>query len=96
MDPRHHRASGGLLCSSQGCFDDCSGVGHEGPCKRAQTEQSRTEAKTQADYLSLIAFKPPSDFGADTVVGRIPGRLTRESLDRLSMTLQNQKQPTGR
>ena len=52
----------------------------------AQSQQSRTEAKTQADYLS-------SDFGADTVVGRIPGRLTGESLDRLSMTVQSQKQP---
>ena len=41
-----------------------------------QSQQSRTEAKTQADYLSLIALKLPSDFGADTVVGRIPGRLT--------------------
>ena len=27
------------------------------------------------------------------MVGRIPGRLTGESLDRLSMTLQSQKQP---
>ena len=59
----------------------------------AQSQQSRTEAKTQADYLSLIALKPPSDFGADTVVDRIPGRLTGESLDRLSMTLKSQKQP---
>ena len=59
----------------------------------AQSQQSKTEAKTQADYLSLIALKPPSDFGADTVVGRLPGRLTGESLDRLSMTLQSQKQP---
>ena len=57
----------------------------------AQSQQSRTEAKTQVDSLSLIALKPPSDFGADTVVGRIPGRLTGESLDRLSMTLQSQK-----
>ena len=40
----------------------------------AQSQQSRTEAKTQVDSLSLIALKPPSDFGADTVVGRIPGR----------------------
>ena len=64
----------------------------------AQSQQSRTEAKTQVDSLSLIALNPPSDFGADTVVGRIPGRLAGESLDRLgnptfSMTLQNQEQP---
>ena len=59
----------------------------------AQSHQSRIKAKTQADYLSLIALKPPSDFGADTLVGRIPGRLTGESLDRLSITLQSQKQP---
>ena len=44
-----------------------------------QSQQSRTEAKTQMDYLSLIALKPPSDLGADTVVG--------------SMTLQSHKQP---
>ena len=61
----------------------------------AQSQQSRTEAKTQADSLSLNALNPPSDFGADTVVDRIPGRLTGESLDRLgnptfSMTLQTQ------
>ena len=49
----------------------------------AQPQQSRTEAKTQADSLSLIALNSPSDFGADTVVDRIPGRLTGESLDRL-------------
>ena len=49
----------------------------------AQYQQSRTEAKTQMDSLLLIALKPPSDLGADTVVGRIPGRLTGESLDRL-------------
>ena len=64
----------------------------------AQSQHSRTEAKTQVDSLSLIALNPPSDFGADTVVDRIPGRLTGESLDRLgnptfSMTLQNQEQP---
>ena len=35
-----------------------------------QSQQSRTEAKTQADYLSLIALKLPSDFGADTVPHR--------------------------
>ena len=45
MDPRHHRASGGLLCSSQGCYDDCSGVGHKGPCN---TENScSTEMRTR-------------------------------------------------
>ena len=42
----------------------------------AQSQRSRTEAKTQMDSLSLIALQPPSDFGADTVVGRIPGRLS--------------------
>ena len=53
----------------------------------AQSQQSRTEAKTQADYLSLTALKPPSDFGADTVVGHqddLPGSVcpyrTRSSL----------------
>ena len=25
-------ASGGLLYRSQGCYGDCSGVGHKGPC----------------------------------------------------------------
>ena len=64
----------------------------------AQSQQSRTEAKTQADSLSLIALKPTSYFGADTVVGRIPGRLIGESLDRLGnptvrMTLQTEEQP---
>ena len=59
----------------------------------AQSQRSRTEAKTQADYLSLIAHKPPSDLGADTVLGRIRGRLAGELLDRLSMTLQSHKQP---
>ena len=49
----------------------------------AQYQQSRTEVKTEADSLSVITLKPPSEFGADTVVGRIPGRLTGESLDRL-------------
>ena len=45
MDPRHRRASGGLLCSSQGYYDDCSGVGHEGPCS---TENSHsTEVRTR-------------------------------------------------
>ena len=45
----------------------------------AQSQQSRTETKV----LHAIALEPPSEFGADTVVGRIPGRLARESLDRL-------------
>ena len=44
-----------------------------------QYQQSRTEAKV----LHAIALKPPSELGADTVVGRIPGRLAGESLDRL-------------
>ena len=36
----------------------------------AQSQQSRTEAKTQADSLShAIALKPPSELGDDTVVG---------------------------
>ena len=99
MDPR---ASGGLLCSSQGYYDDCSGVGHKGPCSTENsysTEERTRLISTVQDRIqdssgfSLIALKPPSDFGADTVVGRIPGRLTGESLDRLSMTLQSQKQP---
>ena len=48
-----------------------------------QSQQSRTEAKTRADSLSVITLKPPSEFGTDTVVGRISGRLAGESLDRL-------------
>ena len=48
-----------------------------------QSQQSRTEAKTRADSLSVNTLKPPSEFGTDTVVGRIPGRLAGESLDRL-------------
>ena len=48
-----------------------------------QSQQSRTEAKTRADSLSVITFKPPSEFGTCTVVGRIPGRLPGESPDRL-------------
>ena len=31
----------------------------------------------------MITLKPPSEFGADTMVGRIPGRLAGESLDQL-------------
>ena len=59
----------------------------------AQSQQSRTEAKV----LHAIALKPPSEFGADTVVVRIPGRLIGESLDRLGsavfrMALQVQEQ----
>ena len=62
-----------------------------------QSQQSRTEAKTRADSLSVITLKPPSEFGTDTVVGRIPGRLAGESLDRLGnptfrMALQVQEQ----
>ena len=45
----------------------------------AQYQQSRTEAKVP----HAIALKPPSEFGADTVVGRIPGRLAGVSLDRI-------------
>ena len=33
-----------------------------------QSQQSRTEAKTQADSLSVITLKPPSELGDDTVV----------------------------
>ena len=47
-----------------------------GESELVQSQQSRTEAQTRADCLSLIALKPPSDFGADTLVGRIPGRWT--------------------
>ena len=59
----------------------------------AQYQQSRTEAKVP----HAIALKPPSEFGADTVVGRIPGRLAGESLDRLGnptfrLGLQSQEQ----
>ena len=39
----------------------------------------RTEAKTQADSLSVITLKPPSELGDDTLVGRIPGRPMPES-----------------
>ena len=61
------------------------------------SQQSRTESKTRADSLSVITLKPPSELGDDTLVGRIPGRLARESLDRLGspvfrMTLQIQDQ----
>ena len=48
MDPRHHRASGGLLCSSQGYYDDCSGVGHEGPCS------------TENSYSTEVRIRPIS------------------------------------
>ena len=62
-----------------------------------QSQQSRTESKTRADSLSVITLKPPSELGDDTLVDRIPGRLARESLDRLGspvfrMTLQIQDQ----
>ena len=55
----------------------------------AQYQQSRTK--------HAIALKSPSEFGADTVVGRIPGRLAGESLDRLGnstffLDLQSQEQ----
>ena len=62
-----------------------------------QSQQSRTEAKTRADSLSVITLKPPSEFGTDTVVGRTPGRLAGESLDilgslviRLALQVQEQ------
>ena len=59
----------------------------------AQYQQSRTEAKVP----HAIALKPLSEFGADTVVGRIPEQLAGESLDRLGNTtfrlgLQRQEQ----
>ena len=47
-----------------------------------RSQQSRTEAKTRADSLSVITLKPPSELGDDTLVDRIPGRLAGESLDR--------------
>ena len=58
-----------------------------------RSQQSRTEAKTRADSLSVITLMPPSELGDDTLVGRITGRLARESLDRFGspvfrMTLQ--------
>ena len=59
----------------------------------AQYQQSRTNAKV----LHAIALKSPSEFGADTVVGRVRGRLAGESLDRLGnlahrLSLQSQEQ----
>ena len=59
----------------------------------AQHQQSRTEAKVP----HAIALKPPSEIGADTVVGRIPGRLAGEWPDRLGnptfrLGLQSQEQ----
>ena len=62
-----------------------------------RSQQSRTEAKTRADSLSVITLKPPSELGDDTVVDRIPGRLARESLDKLGspvfrLSLQVQEQ----
>ena len=62
-----------------------------------RSQQSRTEAKTRADSLSVITLKPPCELGDDTLVGRIPGRLARESLDRLGslvfrLVLQSQDQ----
>ena len=107
MDPRHHRASGGLLCSTKATTATAVALdtkaraaqGTVGQLKSelAQSQQSRTEAKTQVDSLSLIVLNPPSDFGADTVVDRIPGRLIGESLDRLGnptfhLGLQSQEQ----
>ena len=44
-----------------------------------QYQQSRTEA----EVLHAIALKPPSELGAETVEGRVPGRLAGESLDML-------------
>ena len=84
MDPQHH--------------EDCSAVAKDTTMTavalytkaRAQSQQSRTETKV----LQAIALKPLSDIGADNVVGRMPGPLTGESLDRLNMTLQNEKQPS--
>ena len=58
-----------------------------------RSQQSRTEAKTRTDSLSVITLMPPTELGDDTLVDRIPGRLAGESLDRLGspvfrMTLQ--------
>ena len=85
LDTIGQKTSGGQLYSSQGCYSDCSGVGHKGPSSTgnscstvvqlkselAQSQQSRTEAKV----LHAIALKPPSDFGADTAAVRMRGRL---------------------
>ena len=65
-----------------------------------RSQQSRTEAKTRADSLSVITLMPPSEFGTDTVVGRIPGRLAREVTGQarepyIRMTLQIQDQHIG-
>ena len=65
--------------------------------KNALGQSQQSEAKTRADSLLVITFKPPSEFGTDTVVGRVPGRLAGESLDRLGnptfrMALQVQEQ----
>ena len=62
-----------------------------------QSQQFRIEAKTQADSLSVITLKPPSELGDDTVVHRMPGRPIGESLDRLGnptfrVALQTQEQ----
>ena len=45
--------------------------------------QLKNELVQYQQVLHAIALKPPSELGADTVVGRIPGRLAVESLDRL-------------
>ena len=98
---------GGLLCSTKATTAtavalDTKARAAQGTVVQlkselAQSQQSRTEAKTQVDSLSLIALNPPSDIGADTVVDRIPGRLIGESLDRLGnptfrLGLQSQEQ----
>ena len=54
-------------------------VGHKGTCsteKKSPNLNSPGPNPGLKWILSLIALKPPSDLGADTVVGRIPGRLS--------------------
>ena len=60
MDPRHHRASGGLLCSSQGYYSDCTVVQLKSELARGfrglqQSQQSRTEAAEYRDNRTMLS-----------------------------------------